>query len=161
MLRKASRASKHQLFGYRKLKSRVILRLNRSDAEALDNTCRQLRTHGQVDVLVISHEFLQRQFTAVHNLCDIAASLGFQAAQIVGYTRRQDQWQRSSFNQWSFRNINQLNRGKRTLEELRCDWQLFSGYERWLITCILNQEGPYWNDHYNQHAAVSDAYNTL
>ena len=154
MLRKASRASKGQRLGYRKLNSAVILRLNQSDPEALASTAAQLKELSSVDVLVVSHEFLARQFVAVRNICDIGEALGFKSIQIIGYTRRQDQWHRSSFNQWSFRNINQLRRGKHRLKVLQCDWRLFSGYERWLIACLIDQEGPDWNAHYNKHKAA-------
>ena len=154
MLRKASRASKGRFLGYKKLKPAVILRLNQSDPEALASTAAQLKQLSSADVLVVSHEFLARQFVAVRNICDIGEALGFDSIQIIGYTRRQDQWHRSSFNQWSFRNINQLRRGKHSLKVLQCDWRLFSAYERWLITCLIDQEGPDWNEHYKQHQAA-------
>lgn len=153
MLKKAARRPNRHKLSYQQLQPRVILGLNQSEPQALAITKQQLERKKHTDFLVVSHEFLQEKYIAVRNICDIAVSLGFHSAQIVGYTRRQDQWHRSSFNQWSFRNINQLKQTHHVFECLKCDWQLFSGYERWLIACLIKKQGPDWNAHYQHHKA--------
>ena len=151
MLRKAARRPHRHKLSYQQLQPRVILGLNQSEPQALEITKQQFERKKHTDVFVVSHEFLQEKYIAVRNICDIAADLGFQSVRIVGYTRRQDQWHRSSFNQWSFRNSNQLKQSHHVFEGLKCDWELFSGYERWLITCLIKKQGPDWNAHYQHH----------
>ena len=145
MLKKACRRSTRPTINFHQPNVELILQLNRSEAQAIEHCKSILGKLSQADKTVISHEFLENNHIAVHNICRAAEQTGIQSILIIGYTRRQDQWIRSSFNQWNFRNKQQLNRGVQTLKQEHWHWTLFSSYERWLITGLINHEGPDWN----------------
>ena len=146
MLRKACRTSTDPTISFIRLKpTDLITRLNRSDRNALQTCESILKELAKADVAVVSHEFLEKNNVAVYNICRVAEHVGYQSILIIGYTRRQDDWQRSNFNQWNFRNTKQLKRGAQALHNEGWHWRLFSAYERWLITGLINQEGPDWS----------------
>ncbi len=146
MLRKACRTSTDPTISFIRLKpTDLITRLNRSDRNALQTCESILKELAKADVAVVSHEFLEKNNVAVYNICRVAEHVGYQSILIIGYTRRQDDWQRSNFNQWNFRNTKQLKRAAEALHKEGWHWQLFSAYERWLITGLINQEGPDWS----------------
>ena len=151
MLRKACRTSTEPTISFIRLKPiELITRLNRSDRNALQ-TCKSiLKELAKADIAVVSHEYLEKNDVAVYNICRIAEQVGYQSILIIGYTRRQDDWRRSNFNQWNFRNTKQLKRAAEVLQKEGWQWQLFSAYERWLITGLISKEGPDWNDQIKQ-----------
>ena len=157
MLRKACRKSTQPSISFIRLKpTKLITELNRSERNALQTCELILKQLAKADVAVVSHEFLENNAAAVRNICDVAAQTGYRSILIVGYTRRQDHWRRSNYNQWNFRNAKELNRSAEVLKKEGWQWQLFSGYERWLITGLINREGPDWNSQLQQHQQTCD-----
>ena len=120
MLRKACRTSTEPTISYIRLKPiELITRLNRSDRNALQ-TCKSiLKELAKADIAVVSHEYLEKNDVAVYKICRVAEQVGYQSILIIGYTRRQDDWRRSNFNQWNFRNTKQLKRAAEVLQKKR------------------------------------------
>ena len=155
MLRKACRKSRQPSISFVRLKpSDLITRLNRCDPNSFQTCESILRGLATADIAVVSHEFLESNGTAILNICLAAQQVGYRSILIIGYTRRQDHWRRSNFNQWTFRNTKQLRRSAEVVQKEGWKWQLFSGYERWLITGLIEQEGPDWNAQVHQYRRI-------
>lgn len=88
------------------------------------------------EVCILSHEVLFQRPAAVAHLAELAASQGHDT-RIVGYSRRQDDFLRSSFCQWIFRDRGRLQESWDALSAENLDPIFFSALERHLISAVI------------------------
>jgi hypothetical protein len=89
------------------------------------------------DVLILSHEYLFQSQYAIKHICSLAKNL-VTKTYIIGYSRRQSEFLRSAYSQWSFRSPDLVKGAIEVFDELGLDPVLFSGLERQLIAAIVN-----------------------
>lgn len=109
------------------------------------------------DVAVFSHEVLFQMPRAVGRLVELATNMGHTTT-ILGYSRRQDDFIRSSFCQWLFRDKVRLQETWDVVNTAGLDPHLFSALERHIVAAVLTDfetarvlHGDKifnWNQHY-------------
>jgi hypothetical protein len=93
------------------------------------------RNLARCEVLILSHELLFQCPLSIKNICDIGAPLAAKIS-IIGYCRRQADFQISAYSQWLFRSPERVKEVLEVVRGLQLDPMLFSGLERQLIAAI-------------------------
>jgi hypothetical protein len=89
------------------------------------------------DFFIISHEFLFQCPLAVKNICSMADSQAVDTC-VIGYSRRQSDFLISAYSQWIFRAPDRINEVAQVLDGLKLEAVLFTGLERYIVACIVN-----------------------
>ena len=104
--------------------------------EERPETNRVKNSAARHQTLILSHEYLFQKPRAVSTICKKLEQY-FQEIIIIGYSRRQSEHIKSSFNQWIFRSKERLLESYNCLKKHGINPTLFTSLERYLIAGAL------------------------